>query len=244
MPLNGLAHDASNNHLCSTLPNLCRQSLGGSSLSCGLAVSQQWHFLRGQNQSCHPPFAVLPVFPKEKEVQTCVRSWRHLPAPLWTPLWPWKKQLKSIMWAHSLDVSQWLPDWGSNNARRMADSFMPAESNALWSCHLAQKAGGVGSPAGTWLKRLGEMRGDSVLLWASPTSTTSLFSKSFHSSVVAIVPHAWCIIIPATLMAWDSHTASPSSSWHWNEHLAWLQEEKNSVQLGHPCASNVQDDAA
>lgn len=131
MPLNGLAHDASNNHLCSTLPNLCRQSLGGSSLSCGLAVSRQWHFLRGQNQGCHPPFAVLPVFPKEKEVQTCVRSWRHLPAPLWTPLWPWKKQLKSIMWAHSLDVSWWLPDWGSNNARRMADSFMPAESNAL-----------------------------------------------------------------------------------------------------------------
>lgn len=37
---------------------------------------------------------------------------------------------KGTMWAHSLDVSRWLPDSGSYNARRMAESFMPAEHNA------------------------------------------------------------------------------------------------------------------
>lgn len=41
---------------------------------------------------------------------------------------------------------------------RTANSFMPAESNALWSCAIVQKAGGVGSPAGAWLKMTGEMR--------------------------------------------------------------------------------------
>lgn len=131
IPLNGLAHDASNNHLCRNLLNLCRQSLGGSSLSCGLAVSQQWHFLCGQNQGCHTPFAAFACFSQGKEgADLC----QELVSPPSSPLDTFvalEEAAKKHMWAHSLDVSQCLQDWGSNNARRMADSFMPAESNAL-----------------------------------------------------------------------------------------------------------------
>lgn len=92
------------------------------------------------------------------------------------------------------------------------------------------------------MKRLGEIRGDSVLLCISSTSITFSFSKSFHRAVAAIVLQTWCISIPTTLTAvWDSHTASPSPlSRRENEHLVWLQEEAKCVQLGYPRANCVQ----
>ena len=104
---------------------------------------------------------------------------------------------------------------------------------------LVQKAGGVGSPAGTWLKRLGEIRGDSVLLCISSTSITFSFSKSFHRDVAAIVLQIWCISITTTLTAvWDSHTASPPPSSHReNERLIWLQEEAKRVRIRYPHAN-------
>lgn len=86
------------------------------------------------------------------------------------------------------------------------------------------------------MKRLGEIRRDSVLLCISSTSITFSFSKSFHRAVAAIVLQTWCISIPATLTAVRySHTACPSpSSYGENEQLVWLQEETKCVPLGCP----------
>lgn len=198
-----------------------------------LYFSNGTFLVKRQHQGCHPPFAV-PAFPKEKVVETCVRQLVPPPSSYLDTSVALAAAAKSTMWAHSLNVSRRLRDSGSYNARRMADDFMPAESNTLWSYDLVQKAGGVGSPAGTWLKRLGEIRGDSVLLCISSTSITFSFSKSFHRAVAAIVLQTWCISIPTTLTAvWYSHTACPSpSSYRENEQLVWLQEERKCVPLG------------
>lgn len=86
------------------------------------------------------------------------------------------------------------------------------------------------------MKRLGEIREDSVLLCISSTSITFSFSKSFHRAVAAIVLQTWYISSPTTLTAvWDLHTTSPSPSSHWeNEQLVWLEEEAKHVQLRYP----------
>lgn len=241
IPLNGLAHDTSNNHLCSNLLMVCRWLWGGNSLSwwagCISAMALSlWTAPRLPSTFCG--------FSQAKDGAHLCQELMLLPSSHLDTFVALAEAAKGTMWAHSLDVPRWLPVSGSYNARRMAESFMPAEYNALWSCDVVQKAGGVGSPAGTWLKRLGEMRGDGVLLCASPTSITSLLSKSFHRAVMAIVLQTWCISIPTTLTVWDSHTASLSCSWQRNEQLVWLWEKAKCVQLRHLCANHVQGGAA
>lgn len=191
-----------------------------------------------QPQGCHAPFAV-PAFPKEKVVETGVRQLELSPSACLDTSVALAAAVKRTLWAHSLDVSQQFPDSGNYNARKTEDDLMPAESNTLWSYDLVQKAGGVGSPAGTWLKRLRETRGDSVLLCISSTSITFSFSKSFHRAVAAIVLQTWCISIPTTLTAaWYSHTVGPSpSSYQDNKQLVWLQGEKKMCKLRYPCTN-------
>lgn len=229
VPLVTLAALVPGHHPCSHWLVVCKRSLGRSTLSSWrwLYFSSGNFLVNRQPQGCHAPFAV-PAFPEEKVVEICVRQLVLSPSPCLDPSVALAAAVKRTLWAQSLGVSQQLPDSGNYNARRMADDLMPAESNTLWSYDLVQKAGGVGSPAGTWLKRLGEIRGDSVLLCISSTSITFSFSKSFHRAVAAIVLQTWCISIPTILTAvWYSHTASPSpSSYQDNEQLVWLQGEK------------------
>lgn len=186
------------------------------------------------DSTIHPLQCLL--FPKKRWWKLVSGSRCLLPAPIWTPLWPWQLQLKAL---RGLTASVF------HGGSLIQEAIMPGgwrmtscqqNLNTLWSYDLVQKAGGVGSPAGTWLKRLGEIRGDSVLLCVSSTSITFSFSKSFHRPVAAIVLQTWCISIPITLTAvWDSHTAAPSpSSCQENEQLVWLREEAKCVQVGYP----------
>jgi len=62
-------------------------------------------------QGCHPPFAA-PAFPKEKVMEARVRQ---LVPPLCSYLdtsVALAAAAKSLMWAHNLNVSQWLSDSG------------------------------------------------------------------------------------------------------------------------------------
>lgn len=92
-----------------------------------LAVFQQWHFLCGQHQGCHPPFE---VFPKGKDGADLCQELVSPPSSRLDTIVALAEAAKGTTRAHSLDVSRWLPDSGSYNARRMAESFMPAEHNA------------------------------------------------------------------------------------------------------------------
>lgn len=101
-----------------------------------LIIVSQLYFGKGtflvnrQHQGCHPPFAV-PAFPKEKVVETCVRQLVSPPNSYLDTSVALAAAARSTMWAHSLSILWRLPDSGSYNARRMADDFMPAESNTL-----------------------------------------------------------------------------------------------------------------
>lgn len=209
----------------------------------GVLVFQQWHFV--DSTAIHF-FAVLPIFPKEKVVQTSIRSWCHLPAPVWTPLWPCKKQLKGTMWmwAHSLDVSQWFPDSGSNNARRMADSFMPAESNALWSCDLVQKGRRSGKPS----RHLIEEAGGDERRWCP----AECFSHLHNLLIFKELPLACGRYRSPHPVHHHPHYTESLGFSHCQPFffltLKWAaclaSGGKKCVQLRHPCANSLEDDAA
>ena len=134
IPLNGFGHIA-----CNARPwaSPVQQPTRGLQMELGreyLIIVSWLYFSNGpflvnrQHQGCHPPFAV-PAFPKEKMVETCVRQLVPPPSSYLDTSVALAAAAK--MWAHSLNISRQLPDSGSYNARRMADDFMPAESNTL-----------------------------------------------------------------------------------------------------------------
>lgn len=136
IPLNGFARDACN--LCPWAPPV-QQPTRGLQVELGkehLTIVSRLYFSNGtllvkrQHQGCHPPFAVA-AFPKEKVVETCVRQLVPPPSSYLDTSVALAAAAKSTMWAHSLNISRRLRDSGSYNARRMADDFMPAESNTL-----------------------------------------------------------------------------------------------------------------
>lgn len=158
IPLNGLAHDTSNNHLCSNPLMVFRWSLGGSSLSWWASCISAMALFLWTAPRLPSTFCRFACLSQSKDGAALCKELVSPPSSCLDTFVALEGELKGTMWANSLDVSLWLPDSGSNNARRMANSFMPAESNALWPCDQVQKAGGVVSPACTYLKRLGEMR--------------------------------------------------------------------------------------